>query len=99
MPFFPRKITDDHIREIVAESGTTGWGLSSIGTGDGTTRTFNLPHSGVGQLMVVVSGLVQAPSYYSVSAGTGPGGVDQLVFSVGNEPASGASVEAAGTHS
>lgn len=100
MPLWPRKVTDEYIRSLITESGAgVGWGTTALGTGDGSNRTFNLPHSGVSQLIVIVDGVIQPPSVYSISAGTGPGGVDQLIFSIGNAPASTKPVEAAGTHS
>jgi hypothetical protein len=60
-----------------------------LGTGDGSTLTFNFAVTGVVCTSVLVAGIVQSKSVWSISVGTGPAGVDQLVFSVGNAPPNG----------
>lgn len=65
-----------------------------LGTGDGSALTFNFASTGVVCSMVMVGGIVQPESVWSVSVGTGPAGVDQLVFSAGNAPPNGLAVEA-----
>ena len=65
----------------------------AVGLGDGSTLTFDLSTSGIIYSVVLVDGIEQDGSKYSISAGTGAGGVDQLVFTSGNAPASSAGVE------
>lgn len=62
-------------------------------TGDGTKLNFDLSASGVVSATVFVDGLEQDPGVWSISAGSGPGGVDQLSFTSGNAPANGAKIE------
>jgi hypothetical protein len=64
--------------------------------GDGSNLTFALPQSRVASLAVFVNGTLQPPSVWSISAGTGALGVDELVFGSGNAPANGAAVEVIG---
>jgi hypothetical protein len=80
------------------EEGMTPVGANGepevVGTGDGSTLAFDLSTSGIIYSVVFVNGIEQAGSVYSISAGTGAGGVDQLVFTGGNAPASGVTIEA-----
>jgi hypothetical protein len=66
----------------------------AVGTGDGTNLNFDLGAPSPAFVAVIVSGIVQAPGSYSVSATGGTAGVAQLQFGAGNAPASGAVVEA-----
>lgn len=65
-----------------------------LGTGDGSTLIFNFASTGIVCSLVFVDGIQQDADVWSVNVGSGPAGVDQLVFGSGNAPASGASVEA-----
>lgn len=66
----------------------------ALGTGDGSTLTFDMPQvATIVGCAVFVDGLAQDPSLWSISAGGGAGGVDRLAFSSGNAPANGAKVE------
>lgn len=56
------------------------------GTGDGSNLNFDLGHSAAILVAVFVGGVIQPTSIYSLAAGAGSGGVDQLQFSSGNEP-------------
>jgi hypothetical protein len=80
------------------EEGMTPVGANGepelVGTGDGSTLTFDLTSAGIIYSVVFVNGIEQAGSAYSISAGTGTGGVDQLVFGSGNAPASALAIEA-----
>lgn len=82
----------------LAALGISGGGTAatyrSLGTGDGSARAFDLPSSSSVVQLAVVDGIVQSPSTWSVSSGTGADGVNQLVFGVGNTPSNGASIEA-----
>lgn len=78
-------------------SGGTPATHRSLGTGDGSTRAFDLPSSSSTVQLAMVEGIVQPPSTWSLSSGTGAGGVNQLVFGVGNTPGTGAAVEALST--
>lgn len=64
----------------------------AVGPGDGVTRTFNLLVTRAVSLQAFVGGAEQNQSEYSLSSGTGPGGTDQIIFNVGNEPPAGMSV-------
>lgn len=66
----------------------------ALGTGDASNLNFDLSAANVVFVSVSVDGIMQAPGIYSVAAGAGAGGVDQLQFASGNAPASGAVVEA-----
>ena len=82
------------LRDALGVASSAGQQVS-VGTGDGSNLTFNFATSPVDCSLVLVDGLVQAPAgVWTVSVGTGPAGVDQLVFGSGNAPMSGASVEA-----
>lgn len=61
-------------------------------TGATGTDTFDLGHDGIdpSTLVVTVAGALRMPGTYAVSAGTGTGGVDEIVFTT--EPANGAAV-------
>ena len=80
------------------EEGMTPVGANGepelVGTGDNSTLTFDLTSSGIIYSVVFVNGIEQPGSVYSISAGTGAGGVDQLVFTGGNAPSTGATIEA-----
>lgn len=80
------------------EEGMTPVGANGepevVGVGDGSTLSFDLSTSGIIYSVVFVNGIEQPGSVYSISAGTGTGGVDQLVFTGGNAPASGVDIEA-----
>lgn len=66
----------------------------ALGTGDGSTLTFDFGQvATIVGCAVFVDGLAQDPSLWSISAGGGAGGVDRLAFSSGNAPANGAKVE------
>lgn len=66
----------------------------AVGSGDGTTLNFDLGAASPAFVAVMVDGIVQSPSIYSVSATGGTAGVAQLQFASGNAPASGAVIEA-----
>lgn len=86
--------TDDMTFEIVEEGiSPTNGGEPESFSGDGSTLNFDLSSANVVAVTVFVDGLAQDPSLWSVSAGAGAGGVDQLQFSSGNAPGSGAAVE------
>lgn len=70
----------------------SGAEISAIGTGDASTTAFDLPSAGVAGLAIYVDTIVQAGAEYSISAGTGTGGVDRVVFA--NAPGTGAVIEA-----
>lgn len=70
-------------------SGSPPLPAALLGTGDGVTLTFNFALAGVTCSLVFVAGIEQAKTKWNVSAGTGPSGVDQLVFTAGNAPPNG----------
>lgn len=70
--------------------------LVNVGTGNGSNLAFDLPSSGTVQIVVIVGGVPQPSNIFSISAGAGTGGVDQLNFASGNAPPSGADVEVIG---
>ena len=74
----------------------TPHGLTSIGTGDGVNDTFDLPSSNMSGVTVYVNAIPQPSGNWSLSSGTGSGGVDQIIFGSGNLPTSGATVEFTG---
>ena len=69
---------------------------AALADGDGSTLIFDLPYAGTVALTVYVDGIMQLPTTWSIGAGTGTGGVDELTFGAGNAPANGAKVEAQG---
>jgi hypothetical protein len=71
---------------------SNGGELAAVGTGNASTTAFDLSVSQVAGIAVFVDGVVQPGSEYSISAGTGTGGVDRLVFA--NAPATDAVIEA-----
>ena len=66
----------------------------TLGTGDGENLTFDFATDGITCIVVFVGGIAQSSTVWSLSAGTGPAGVDQLVFTAGNAPANGVPIEA-----
>lgn len=80
------------------EEGMTPVGANGepelVGTGDGSDLRFDLSSAGIIYTAVIVDGIPQLGSTYSISAGTGAAGVDELVFGSGNAPANGATIEA-----
>lgn len=70
--------------------------LVNVGTGDGANLAFDLPTAGTVQIVVIVGGVPQPSNIFSISAGGGTGGVDQLNFASGNAPPNGADVEVIG---
>ena len=81
------------IREAIGVTPGAGT-LVSLAMGDGENLEFDFATSGVACSMVVVDGVIQPGTIWSVSAGTGEDGHDQLVFGAGNAPGTGAAVEA-----
>lgn len=70
-----------------------GWTGLAVGTGDGAAATFTLPAKEITGRIVKVAGVVKTEgTHYTVSAGTGVDGEDQITFTVGNIPAAGAAV-------
>jgi hypothetical protein len=66
----------------------------ALGTGDGSTLTFDMAVvATIVGAAVFVDGILQDPAVWSISNGGGAGGVDRLAFSSGNAPANGAKVE------
>ena len=75
----------------VAYTNATSVSGEAVGTGDGTTKTFDLANSNViGDSLVVYIGNDQ--QRVTLSAGTGTGGVDQIVFDTA--PANGVAIKA-----
>lgn len=62
--------------------------------GDGSNLNFDLSSANVVFVAVYVDTIIQLGTTYSVAAGAGAGGVDQLQFGSGNAPANGSKVEA-----
>lgn len=91
----------DNAAAVLSVLGISGGGTlathRSLGTGDGSTRAFDLPSSSSTVQLAIVDGIIQPPSNWSLSPGTGAGGVNQLVFGAGNAPGTGAAVEALST--
>lgn len=86
--------TDAMTFEIVEEGITpTNSGEPETFSGDGSTLNFDLSSANVVAATVFVDGLAQDPGVWSIAAGAGSGGVDQLQFSSGNAPGSGAAIE------
>lgn len=87
--------TDAMVFEEHEEGMVMGGGEPvALGTGDGSTLTFDFGQvATIVGCAVFVDGLAQDPSLWSISAGGGAGGVDRLAFSSGNAPANGAKVE------
>ena len=66
----------------------------ALSDGDGSNLNFDMPVvATIVGAIVMVDGIPQPPSNWSISAGGGAGGVDRLVFGSGNAPANGAKVE------
>lgn len=66
----------------------------ALSDGDGSNLNFDMPQvATIVAALVIVDGIAQPPSTWSISAGAGAGGVDRLVFGSGNAPANGAKVE------
>lgn len=88
--------TDAQTWEEVQEGLTpAGSEPAVVGTGDGSDLRFDLitTNGNFAYVAIFVDGIQQAGSVYSISLGTGTGGVDELVFGSGNAPANGAVVE------
>lgn len=83
---------DEHV-EGLTPSTSTGE-MEAVGVGNGSNLNFDLDVSKVAFIAVFVEGLQQDPANFSIAAGAGTGGVDQLQFGAGNAPANGASIEA-----
>lgn len=83
-------IFDEHLEGFTV---TNNGEPEVAGTGDGSNLNFDLSGNNVVFVSVAVDGLMQDPGTYSVAAGAGAGGVDQLQFGSGNAPANGAKVE------
>lgn len=71
----------------------------SLAGADGAELNFDITGiSNVKYAVVLVNGIPQPGSVYSIVAGAGAGGVDQLQFASGNAPASGDTVEVSGLY-
>ena len=72
---------------VAPPSGGGAGSFVSLGTGDGSTRTFNFPSPVTGCTFVIVGGVIQSPTSFTNTATV-------LTFASGNAPDNGASVEA-----
>lgn len=89
-------LTELDIRRIIANANTSTntSHLVLLGTGDAANRFFNFSDNSIHCIAVFVDGILQSNSSWTVSTGTGPGGVDRLVFGSGNVPGINAVIEA-----
>lgn len=92
---FAGTLDTDAMTFEVHEEGLTGSAEpEAVGSGDGSTLSFDLDNANVLiAAAVFVGGIFQDPATWSISAGTGAGGVDQLVFGAGNAPGTGLAIE------
>ncbi len=76
---------------------TRAWTDLKVGRGDGTTRTFDLPGKSIVSATLVVRVNDVIETHRSLSAGTGEGSSDQVIFDSGYAPADGSLITAAFT--
>ena len=72
---------------VAPPAGGGAGSFVSLGTGDGSSLAFNFPYTIISCSLVVVGGVVQAPSSFSNNTNV-------LTFASGNAPDNGVSVEA-----
>jgi hypothetical protein len=68
--------------------------LVNVGTGDGSTVLFDLPQAKTAQLLLFVGLLPQLGDSFTINAGAGTGGVDQLELT--EAPAAGVPIDVTG---
>lgn len=66
----------------------------AVGTGDGSTLTFDLARANPVFVAVMVEGIMQSDAIFSVSGTGGAGGVGRITFSSGNAPPNGTQIQA-----
>lgn len=85
----PQEVNTDSASKVLLSAYTrTPVAAEAVGTGDGSTKAFDLAHAGVDIRTLKVQVASVAVGGWNLSPGTGGGGEDQIIF--GTAPASGA---------